>query len=153
MNARFKEVWNDLEKTSPRSKATAKMTRHQIVTLASLVEAEISNPEERELVAGVFLNRLKRGMLLQCDPTVRYGFPNLKKRLRKKHLKSPHSYNTYIHRGLPPGPIGAPGAGSLKAALNPAKTKYLYFVSRNDGTHQFSENYRQHRRAVAQYQR
>lgn len=153
MNARFKEVWDDLEKSVTRSKDTAKMSRHQIVTLASLVEAEIRDPAERELVAGVFVNRLRRGMLLQCDPTVRYGFPQLKKRLRTMHLKSPHPYNTYIHRGLPPGPIGAPGADSLKAALSPAQTKYLYFVSRNDGTHQFSENYRQHRRAVAKYQR
>jgi len=150
MAARFKEVFGKLKADTPPSNG---LDDHQTVILASLVEAETSVAEERPLVAGVFVRRLKKGMLLQCDPTVSYGFPELEGRLLKRHLTDPHPYNTYIHKGLPPGPIGNPGASALAAALKPAQTKYLYFVSKNDGTHQFSSNYSQHQAAVNKYQR
>ena len=150
MAGRFKEVFAQLKAAAPPANG---LDDHQTVILASLVEAETRVDQERPLVAGVFVRRLKKGMLLQCDPTVIYGFPELEGRLRKKHLTDPHPYNTYVHKGLPPGPIGNPGRAALAAALNPAQTKYLYFVSKNDGTHHFSRNYAQHRAAVNKYQR
>lgn len=128
----------------------------QVVTLASMVERETSLPEERGLVSSVFHNRLRRGMLLQCDPTVIYGllrsgqYPG---RLTRKGLQFDSPYNTYLHRGLPPGPIASPGRESLLATLQPADSDYLYFVSMNTGRHHFSLNLGEHRRAVSRYQR
>jgi UPF0755 protein len=126
---------------------------HEVVTLASIVEAETARAEERPLVASVLINRLRRGMPLQSDPTVIYGIEGFDGNLRREDLQSQHPYNTYVHRGLPPGPICNPGLESLKAVLYPAETDYLYFVSRNDGTHLFSTSLGDHRRAVQQYQR
>ncbi len=125
----------------------------QIVTLASLVEKETASPEEKPVIAGVFINRLKRGMLLQCDPTVIYGFRLFGKRLYNKHLETDHPYNTYTRPSLPPGPIANPGAASLAAAISPAKVRYLYFVSKGNGTHHFSITMAQHEKAVRRYQR
>ncbi len=127
-----------------------------VVTLASLVEAETGVPEERPIVAGVFLNRLRRGMLLQCDPTVVYA---LKRRgvwhgrLRHADLAVDDPYNTYRYPGLPPGPIDCPGRSALRAALAPAHTRYLYFVAKPGGGHVFSVTLREHNRAIARLRR
>jgi UPF0755 protein len=150
MVGRFKDVYASAKAVGP---ADAGLTDHQTVILASIVEAEARHTAERPLIAGVFLNRLKKSMLLQADPTVLYGVSEAKGRITKDQLAAPHPYNTYVHPGLPPGPIGNPGLSSLKAALHPVKTNYLYFVSRNDGTHQFSESYEKHQLAVRKYQR
>ncbi len=124
----------------------------EMVTLASLVEKETALPEERALVAAVFTNRLRRGNRLQSDPTVIYGLEDFDGNLTRRDLKAPTPYNTYLIRGLPPGPIANPGRGSLWAALNPARVDYLYFVSRNDGSHHFSRSLAEHNRAVRRYQ-
>lgn len=126
---------------------------HEIVTLASIVEAEAARPEERPLIASVLINRLRRGMPLQSDPTVIYGIEGFDGNLRREDLRSQQPYNTYVHKGLPPGPICNPGLESLKAVLYPAETDYLYFVSRNDGTHLFSTSLGDHNRAVQRYQK
>jgi len=130
-------------------------TRHQVVTLGSLIEAETPAEEERELVSSVFHRRLKIGMPLQCDPTVMYalwGREGKRARLTRRHLTFPSPYNTYVHRGLPPGPICNPGAASLRAAVSPRPSPYLYFVSKGNGSHHFSSNLYQHYRAVLRYQ-
>lgn len=125
----------------------------EIVTLASIIEKETSKEEEKPLVASVLYNRLKKGMPLQSDPTVIYGLENYDGNVRKADLMNPHKYNTYVHLGFPPGPICNPGEGSISAALAPAETSYLYFVSRNDGTHVFSETLAEHQKNVNKYQR
>ncbi len=127
-----------------------------VVILASLVEKETSRPEERGLVSGVFHNRLRIGMKLDCDPTIVYALKatdSYTGRLRYKDLKLDSPYNTYLYPGLPPGPIANPGRASLEAALFPEDVEYLFFVSRNDGSHQFSRTYREHINAVNKYQR
>ncbi len=128
----------------------------QVVILASLIEKETGLPEERPLVSAVFHNRLRLGMKLDCDPTVVYALEknglNVEK-LRQADLKFPSPYNTYLHAGLPPGPICNPGRDSLRAALFPAPVSFLYFVSRGDGSHHFSSSYQEHLRAVARYQK
>jgi UPF0755 protein len=127
-----------------------------VVILASLVEKETSRAEERAQVSAVFHNRLRIGMKLDCDPTIVYALKNTDSytgRLRYKDLKLDSPYNTYLYPGLPPGPIANPGRASLEAALYPADVDYLYFVSRNDGSHEFSSNYRDHINAVNKYQR
>ena len=129
------------------------MSMEEIVILASIVEKETGRPDERDLVASVFLNRLERGMRLQSDPTVIYGMESFDGRLRRKDLQDKTPYNTYVIRGLTPGPICSPGLESIKAVISPAKTDYLYFVSRNDGSHHFSKTLSEHNRAVDKYQR
>jgi UPF0755 protein len=129
------------------------LTRHQVVTLASIVEKETSVDEERPLVSAVFHNRLKRRMPLQSDPTVIYALPNFDGNLKRVHLKINSRYNTYRWPGLPPGPIANPGKASIYATLYPAPADYLFFVSRNDGTHFFSRNFQDHNRAVTRYQK
>ncbi len=129
------------------------LSRHEVVTLASLVEKEAGVEAERPLVSAVFHNRLKHNIPLQSDPTVIYGLEGFTGKLRRKDLQNPSPYNTYLIRGLPPGPICNPGLSSLRAALFPARVSYLYFVSKNDGTHFFSETIREHNRAVNIYQR
>jgi len=127
----------------------------RIVTLASMIEKEVKTREEGPLVASVLVNRLDRGMTLGCDATIIYAMKiagNWEGRLGKADLRMDSPYNSYLHRGLPPGPICCPGASSLAAALRPAATDYLYYVSRNDGTHQFSKDYATHRSAVYRYQ-
>jgi UPF0755 protein len=128
----------------------------QVVTLASIVETETARPEERPRVAAVFLNRLQKRMPLQTDPTVIYALRKAGTydgNIRREDLEVDSPYNTYRFPGLPPGPIASPGRASLLAALHPAQTRELYFVSRNDGTHQFSETLAEHERWVNQYQR
>lgn len=129
-----------------------KLSVHQWVTFASIVEKETGRAFERPLIAGVFWNRLKKDMLLQTDPTVIYGIKNFDGNLTRSHLRTDHPYNTYTRKGLPPGPIASPGLAALKAILKPKKTNYLYFVSKGDGTHYFSETLKQHQKAVRYYQ-
>jgi UPF0755 protein len=127
---------------------------YQALIMASLVEKETGQKSERAMIAGVFVNRLKTGMLLQTDPTVIYGMGDkYDGKIRKKDLETDTPYNTYTRAGLPPTPIALPGVASLAAALMPAKTDALYFVSRNDGTSQFSANLNDHNKAVNLYQR
>jgi UPF0755 protein len=126
------------------------------IILASMIEKEVKKPEERPIVASVYINRLKRGMPLACDSTIVYALKTAgvyNGNIRKADLVMESPYNSYIHPDLPPGPISNPGAASLQAALNPANTDYLYYVSRNDGTHQFSNNYQSHVSAVDRYQK
>ena len=129
------------------------MTRHEVVTLASLVERESAVPSERPVVASVFHNRLAKGMKLECDPTIVYGIANYDGIIHRSDIRNPHPWNTYVHAGLPKGPIANPGAESLRAVLYPADSEYLFFVSMNDGTHHFSETYGEHARMVRKYQR
>ena len=130
-----------------------KMTLNQTITLASIVEKETGAAFERPIISSVYHNRLKIGMRLQSDPTTIYGIRNFNGNLTRKDLETATAYNTYVIYGLPPGPIANPGHDAIAAVLNPEKTAFLYFVSKNNGTHFFSENYRDHTRAVDQYQR
>jgi UPF0755 protein len=152
MVQRFREV------TTPERPALAGsgLTLRKVVTLASLVELEARLAEERPRIAAVFLNRLEKGMPLQTDPTVIYALRKAGSydgNIRKKDLEIDSPYNTYRYAGLPPGPIASPGRESLRAVLHPARVKDLYFVSRNDGSHEFSETLADHERAVDRYQR
>ncbi len=128
------------------------LSLHQWVTLASIIEKETALTEEMPLISSVFYNRLDRGMRLQTDPTVIYGIEDFDGNLTRAHLRTPTPYNTYTNSGLPPGPICNPGADALHAAAYPASTKYLYFVSRGDGSHVFSRTLKEHNQAVRRYQ-
>ncbi len=168
----FREEWGKIEASSQQnspamgakqdpvkpseSAAKLSLSPDEIVTLASLIERETPQAQERPVVASVFYNRLKLGLPLQCDPTVQYaldllGKPAPKVSAEDLHVKSP--YNTYLHRGLPPGPIANPGDASLRAALQPAQTHYLYFVANGSGGHFFSSTLAQHNRNVQKYKR
>ena len=125
----------------------------QVVTLASLVEEETAQPAERALVAAVFVNRLKKGMPLQADPTVLYGRQNGDRRITRADLARPTSHNTYTRQGLPPTPISNPGQAALEAAAAPADVPYLYFVARGDGSHEFNVELQAHNKAVARLRR
>ena len=145
---RFRQVYSSLETSA------AGHPVREIVTMASLVEKETKEPEERPLVAAVFYNRLERRILLQCDPTVIYAAMlegRYDGKIRQSHLNSRSSYNTYKYQGLPPGPIANPGKESLSAALHPASSDYLFFVSNRNGGHIFSRTLREHNRAVSLY--
>ena len=152
MVKQFDRVWSSrvAELTNP-----SQLSKREIVILASIVEKETGAAKERPLIAAVFINRLDRGMRLETDPTVIYGIPDFNGNLRKKHLvDETNPYNTYRISGLPPGPISNPGADALLAVVEPtADSEFLYFVSRNDGTHHFSKTYREHVNAVNRYQR
>lgn len=132
------------------------LSKHQIVTLASIVEKETGAPEERPLISSVFHNRLSKNMLLQTDPTIIYGIAEKTKqtvfKISKKDILAPTRYNTYVIRGLPPGPIANPGKDALIAAVNPASSDFLFFVSQNNGTHIFSATYEAHNNAVKKFQ-
>ncbi len=148
MVRRFREVF------SPELEARAAelgMTIHQVVTMASVIEKEAAVDSERAIISGVFHNRLRIGMRLDADPTVRYALGKFSGPVTTADTKVSSPYNTYKFAGLPPGPIAAPGAASIRAALYPADTKYLYFVAKNDGTHHFSLNLRDHINAVNKY--
>ncbi len=129
-----------------------RMTRHEVLTLASLIEKETSVRDEMPLISSVFHRRLEIGMKLDCDPTVIYGMNNFDGNLRRRDLEKWTPYNTYLNPGLPPGPIASPGRDAIQAALYPADTRYLYFVSRGDGTHHFSSTFAEHQRAIRRYQ-
>lgn len=141
MVKRFEQVW------APAWTArldTIGLNRNDVMTLASIVEAEARVPEERPVIAGVYMNRLRQGMLLQADPTVQYALPERQSRLLFKHLRVKSDYNTYIRKGLPPGPIASPGKPSIIAALYPAQVPYKYFVAFPDGHHEFRATQAQH---------
>lgn len=125
---------------------------YELLILASIVEKETGATQEREQIAGVFINRLRQNMRLQTDPTLLYAQPLGTQRLTRAELRRDHDYNTYTRAGLPPTPIALPGRAALRAVAHPASTKALFFVSRKDGTHAFSDTYAQHREAVIQYQ-
>ena len=152
MVRRFREVHAALQPLLSQST----LNLRQVVTLASLIEKETSVDAERELISAVFQNRLKKGMLLQCDPTVIYAAQlkgNYRGAIFQSDLESNSPYNTYRHPGLPPGPIANPGKRSLEAALSPAQSDYLYFVADNRGGHVFSRTLAEHQRAVAAYRK
>jgi UPF0755 protein len=153
MVANFRRIW------TPERKQRAeelRMTLREVVTLASIIEKETGMAEERPLVAAVFHNRLRENIRLGSDPTVIYA-AKIENRwdgiIHQSDLRAESAYNTYLVYGLPPGPIASPGLASIDSALQPADVDYLYFVSRNDGTHLFSVDYRDHVRAVNKYQR
>ena len=152
MVARFERAWTDqLSREAERSGFSVR----EVVTLASIIEKETGRADERPLVAAVYRNRLERRMGLQCDPTVIYALESRGRfdgNLRRADLAVDSPYNTYKHAGLPPGPIAAPGKASLEAALRPASVDYLYFVSRNDGSHAFASTLDAHNRNVQKYQ-
>jgi UPF0755 protein len=148
MIKRLKAAWEKREANLPYKDP------YQALIMASLVEKETGQKSERSMIAGVFVNRLKTGMLLQTDPTVIYGMGDkYDGKIHKKDLETDTPYNTYTRAGLPPTPIALPGVESLAAALSPARTEALYFVSRGDGTSHFSANLNEHNKAVNQYQR
>ncbi len=150
MVQRFKAVYEPL--SSLRNKIN--LTDTEILTLASIVEKETGAGFERPIISAVFQNRLRIGMKLDSDPTVIYGMGNnYNGNLRKRDLRQYTEYNTYVIKGLPPSPIANPGEDSIMAVLNPADVKYLYFVSKGDGTHHFSNSLREHQNAVNKYQR
>ncbi len=144
-NEQFPKVWRLRADELNRSV-------HEIVTLASIIEKETGDPSERPIIASVFHNRLKKRMRLESDPTVIYGIPNFDGNIKRIHLLTHTPYNTYKIKGLPPGPIANPGRESIRAALYPAETDFLFFVSKKDTTHHFSTNIKDHRKAVQKYQ-
>jgi len=152
MVKKFQENYKEIESLS----RVSGMTKHQIVTLASIVEKETGAPQERPLISSVFHNRLKKGMRLQTDPTIIYGKAKLSGKIEinitKADLTTPTTYNTYTISGLPPGPIASPGKEALLAAVQPAESEYLFFVSHNDGTHEFTKEYKDHKKAVQSFQ-
>ena len=153
MVERFREVFRKLTEGAPPAQG---WNVPSFVALASMVEKETNVETERGRVASVFTNRLEKGMPLACDPTLIYALKLAGKfdgNLRKADLMMDSPYNTYVRPGLPPTPIANPGAYSLRAALSPSKTDYLFFVSRNDGTHEFSRDFESHSRAVGHYQK
>ena len=148
MDKRLEAIWALRDADSPLKTPT------DLLTLASIVEKETGRADDRAQISGVFTNRMRKGMLLQTDPTVIYGMgERFDGNLRKKDLQADTPWNTYTRAGLPPTPIAMPGKAALMAAVQPAKTKALYFVSRGDGSSHFSENLDEHNRAVNQYQR
>jgi UPF0755 protein len=152
MVKRFKNIFSALLAEEERIPGK-ELPTNDIVTLASIVEKESGRADEKPIIASVFLNRLKKGMRLESDPTVIYGLKDFAGNLKKKDLRTPGPYNTYLNYGLPPGPIANPGRESLKAVINPAETDYLYFVAKNDGSHHFSTTLSEHNKAVYRYQK
>jgi UPF0755 protein len=147
MRKRLAEAW------ASRDPAIALKSAYEALILASIVEKETGLAAERPMIASVFANRLKRGMRLQTDPTVIYGMgQRFDGNIRKKDLSADTPWNTYTRDGLPPTPIAMPGAASLRAAVHPAQSDYLYFVARGDGSHEFTRSLEEHNRAVARYQ-
>jgi len=150
MVERFKAVYEPLSDQRKR----VNLTDNEILTLASIIEKETGAAFERPVISAVFQNRLRIGMKLDSDPTVIYGMgENYSGNLRRRDLKEYTEYNTYVIKGLPPGPIANPGKDSITAVFDPADVKYLYFVSKGDGTHYFSNSFREHQNAVNKYQR
>jgi len=147
-----KRFWSMLKPQWEQQATTLGLTTHQVVTLASIIEKETGAAFERPIISSVFHNRLKRKMRLESDPTVIYGIKDYNGNITRKHLNTPTPYNTYKINGLPPGPIASTGIKAVEAALYPADTQFLYFVSKKDHTHQFSTNIKDHNRAVRKYQ-
>ena len=135
-----------------QSAKESSLSWHEIITLASLIEKETGLDSERKMISSVFHNRLRKNMRLQTDPTVIYAIEKFDGNIRKRDLKIDSPYNTYRYKGLPPGPIASPGIKSIVAALSPIKSDHLYFVSRQNGSHQFSSTLTEHNQAVQKYQ-
>ncbi|OFZ19369.1 MAG: hypothetical protein A2Z20_01940 [Bdellovibrionales bacterium RBG_16_40_8] len=158
METLIRRMYDFFQDNLAKINASAKISMpvHEQVILASIIEKETGAPDERQIISSVFHNRLKKGMRLQSDPTIIYGILSItnetKKNLTKADIVQPTPYNTYTVRALPIGPIANPGKEALLAAVSPVDTEYLYFVSRNDGTHMFSESYEQHAKSVEKYQ-
>jgi len=146
----FKKVFNN---DWIRTASQLGMSLQEVVTLASIIEKEASLPEEKPFISAVFHNRLRKRIPLQSDPTVIYGIKNFNGNLTRVDLQRPSPYNTYLNNGLPPTPICNPGKDSLLAALHPSRASYLYFVSKNDGSHYFSSTMEEHNQAVWKYQK
>ncbi|CAG0968557.1 Endolytic murein transglycosylase [Methylophilaceae bacterium] len=147
MRERLDKAWQTREAGLPYK------TPYEALIMASIIEKETGRGDERQMIAGVFVNRLRMGMRLQTDPTVIYGMgEGFDGNIRKKDLQVDTLYNTYTRAGLPPTPIAMPGLASIEAALHPAKTKALYFVGKGDGSHAFSSTLAEHNRAVGRYQ-
>lgn len=147
MQTRLNDAWERREPGLPYKKP------YEALIMASIIEKETGRADERKTIAGVFTNRMRIGMRLQTDPTVIYGMgENFDGNIRRKDLQADTPYNTYTRGGLPPTPIAMPGLASIEAALNPAKTKALYFVGKGDGSHAFSSTLAEHNRAVVKYQ-
>ncbi|VFQ46404.1 endolytic transglycosylase MltG [Desulfoluna butyratoxydans] len=149
MVGRFKAVFT--EELQQEGKALG-LSPNQVVTLASIIEKETGAPSERPIISSVFHNRLKKRMRLETDPTVIYGIKDFNGNITRKDLRRRTPYNTYVIKGLPPGPIASPGLAALTAAVRPEDTGYLYFVSKKDGSHHFSRTFKEHSRAVRKYQ-
>ncbi len=147
---RFEEVVGPLYENWKERKHSS---LQEIITLASIVEKEARVSSEKPIIATVFFNRLRRGLRLRADPTVKYALGNFRQKLTLSELRTPSSYNTYLYHGLPPGPICSPGKDSIYAVLYPTKVDYLYFVAKGNGSHQFSQTYEQHLKAVYKYRK
>lgn len=145
-----KKFWSVYDQNLLEKTKTMGWTVNQVVTLASIIEKEAKLEEEKPLISAVYHNRLKIGIPLQADPTAIYGVKRFKEGVKKKDLLNRTPYNTYVIKGLPPGPIASPSLSSIKAALNPAKVPYLYFVAKGDGSHEFSSTYDKHISAIKQ---
>ncbi len=145
------KVWNEI---SAKYKNKSELSKHEVITLASIIEAETPVVKERPIVAGLYLNRLRIGMKLDADPTVQYALKG-KKKLLYKDLKVRSPYNTYLYKGLPPGPICSPGRTAIEAVFNPKRNNYLYFVAKGDGSgeHYFTKSYNQHLNNRKKYKR
>lgn len=154
MVRRFLFVWQEVASKYPNPRL--KLTRHERVTLASIIEKETGASHERKLVSSVFHNRIDKGMKLQTDPTILYGLSVLAQKqilsITRADITRPTAYNTYVIKGLPPGPVSNPGREAIDASFSPADSNYLFFVSRNDGTSIFSAEYKDHKSAVHKYQ-
>lgn len=154
----LKQAYDRMEQTlekewGQRDERLPYQTPYEALIMASIVEKETGMPQERPQIAGVFINRLNKGMRLQTDPTVIYGLgESFDGNLRRRDLRRDTPYNTYTRKGLPPTPIAMPGGDAIRAALRPAKTDHLYFVSRGNGTHKFSSSLEEHQKAVVEYQ-
>jgi UPF0755 protein len=139
--------------TEARDTTTPYKTPYEALTMASIIEKETGQAGERDMIGGVLVNRLRIGMRLQVDPTIIYGLgATFDGNLKRSHLTEDGPYNTYMRAGLPPTPIAMPGLASLRSAMRPGKTNAMYYVSKNDGSSQFSRTLEEHNRAVAKYQ-
>ena len=149
----LQELHKEFDSTFEQRATQIGYSVHEVLTMASIVEGETRLDSERAIVAGVYYNRLKSHIQLQADPTIQFLLPGRPRALKYSDLALESPYNTYRYRGLPPGPVNNPGIASIKAALYPAKHKYLFFVANGEGGHTFTRNYKEHLKAVSQYRR
>ena len=148
----YEAAWESIPNSADRLQALA-ISRHDAMTMASIIETEAKRAAERPIISAVYWNRIKKGMKLQADPTVQYALPTHVERVLYKDLEIDSKFNTYKYAGLPPGPIASPGLASIEAALNPASVPYLYFVAHPDGHHEFRNTFEEHQRAIAMLKR